>query len=474
MKEAVKQPRSPIVAILGHVDHGKTTLLDSIRKTNIASGEAGGITQSIGAWQVTTKEGKKLTFIDTPGHEAFRAMRSRGAEVADIAVLVVAAADGVMPQTRESLGYIKETKTPFLVAITKTDLATAQPEKVKNQLLKEGVLLEGYGGDVVAIEISAKTDKGVDELLEMVLLLAEMGQVVGRADAPLLAPVIEARLDRRKGVVVHVVLRDGSLSIGDTVSAEGVEAKIRGIFNEYGKPVDRALPGQPAEILGFSQIPPKGSVLRPKDTQIRKEAKEGKKTDGEGNGLPLVIKTDTQGSLEAITGPLGDKVKILFSGIGDITETDIVNASLAQAVVVGFNVRFSKEMERLAQEEGVIVHVYKIIYELLADVDKWIMEKEEKEKEKILGRAQILAEFGQGKEKIAGCRVLEGKLTSSARLRLVRDGEIIAATKPASIKKGKEKVDKVERGEEFGILFSPGVDFKIGDVIESWQLPKSG
>lgn len=474
MKETVKQPRPPIVAVLGHVDHGKTTLLDAVRKTNIASGEAGGITQSIGAWQVTTKEGKKITFIDTPGHEAFRAMRSRGAEVADIVVLVVAADDGVMPQTKESLGYIKETKTPFLVAITKIDLATAQPEKVKNQLLKEGILLEGHGGDVVAIEVSAKTGKGINELLEMIVLLAEMNQITGDVNSPLEAPVIEARLDRRKGVVVHVVLRDGSLSIGDTVSAEGIEAKIRGIFDEYGKPAKEVLPGRPAEILGFSEIPPVGSVLRPKGIQIRKEAKEGKKTDWESNGLPIVIKTDTQGSLEAITKSLGSKVRILFSGIGDISETDIVNASLAQAVVVGFNVRFSKEMERLAQEEGVIVHAYKIIYELLADVDKWIIEKEEMEKEKILGRAQILAEFGQGKEKIAGCRVLEGKLTSSARLRLVRDGEIIAATKPASIKKGKEKIDKVEQNEEFGILFSPQVDFKIGDVIESWQLPKSG
>lgn len=473
MKETVKQPRPPIVAILGHVDHGKTTLLDAVRKTNIASGEAGGITQSIGAWQILTKQGRAITFIDTPGHEAFQAMRSRGAKVADLVVLVVAADDGVMPQTKESLGYIKEAKTLFLVVITKTDLATAQPEKVKNQLLKEGVLLEGHGGDVVAIEVSAKTGKGIDELLEMILLLAEMGQVTGDANSPLEAPVIEARLDRRKGVVVHVVLRDGSLSIGDTVSTEDIEAKVRGIFDEYGKPVGEVLPGQPAEILGFSEIPPVGSILQSGGTHIKKEAKERAKTDWESNGLPIVLKTDTQGSFEAITASLGNKVKILFSGIGDIAETDIVNASLAQAVVVGFGVRVSKEVERLAQEQGVIVHVYKIIYELLQDVDKWIKEKEEMEKEKILGRAQILAEFGQEKEKIAGCRMIEGKITSSVRLRLVRDGEIIAATKSASIKKGKEKIDKVEKGEEFGILFSPRVDFKIGDVIESWQLPKS-
>ncbi len=455
------------MAILGHVDHGKTTLLDAIRKTSVASREAGGITQSIGAWQTKTPEGRAITFIDTPGHEAFRAMRSRGAKVADLAVLVVAADDGVMPQTRESLQYIKEEKTPFLVAITKTDLATAQPEKVKSQLLKEGVLLEGYGGDVVAIETSGKTGKGIDELLEMILLLADLGQVAGSHTAPLEAPVIEAGLDRRKGVVVHAILRNGGLAIGDIVSAEGTEAKVRGIFNEYGKPVKEVLLGQPVEILGFSEIPPVGSVLRPKSSEAKKEAKEKVKAAGEG--LPIIIKADTQGSLEAITVSLGDKVRILFSGIGDISETDIVNAALSQAIIVGFNVRVSKEMERLAQEQGVLMHIYRIIYELLQDIDKWIKEKEEQGKEKILGRAQVLAEFSYGKEKIAGCRMLEGRITSASRLRLVRDGAVLENTRPVSIRKNKEKVDKVEQGEEFGILFQPAVDFRVGDVIESWK-----
>lgn len=461
--------RPSIVAILGHVDHGKTTLLDAVRKTNIASREAGGITQNIGAWQILTKQGRAITFIDTPGHEAFQAMRSRGAKVADLVVLVVAADDGVMPQTKESLQYIKESKNPFLVAITKTDLAAAQPERVKNQLLKEGVLLEGYGGDVVAIETSSKTGKGIDDLLEMILLLAEMSQVAGDTNSLLEAPVIEARLDRRKGVVVHIVIRDGSLKIGDMVSAEGIEAKVRGIFDEYGKPVKEVLPGQPAEVLGFSDIPPVGSVLRPKSLEAKKEAKEKGKEVKSGEGLPIIIKADTQGSLEALTASLGNKVKILFSGIGDITETDVVNASLSQAVIVGFSVRVSKEMERLAQEEGVIVHAYKIIYELLADVDKWLKEKEDLEKEKILGRAQILAEFRHGKEKIAGCRMLEGKITSASRLRLVRDGVVLENMRSASIRKNKERVDKIEQPEEFGILFQTAVDFKAGDVIESYK-----
>lgn len=473
MKQDIKQQRSPIVVILGHVDHGKTTLLDKVRSSNIAAREAGGITQSIGAWQVKTKEGKRITFIDTPGHEAFRAMRARGANIADTAVLVVAADDGVMPQTKESIKYIKEAKIPFLVAITKTDLPAAQPDKVKSQLLKEEVLLEGYGGDVVAVETSGKTGKGIDELLEMILLLAEMSRVTGDANSLLEAPVIEARLDRRKGVVVHAVVRNGSLNVGDMVSAEGLEAKVRGIFDEYGKAVGEVLPGQPAEVLGFSSVPAVGSVLRPKGQETGREAGEKARIVKEDKGLPIIIKADTQGSLEAITASLGDKVRILFSGVGDITETDIVNASLSQAVIVGFSVRVSKEIEKLAQEQGVIVHSYKVIYELLQDVDKWLKEKEELEKEKILGRAQVMAEFRHGKEKIAGCRMLEGKITSASKLRLVRDGVVLENMRPSSIRKNKEKVDKVGEGEEFGILFQTAIDFKVGDVIESWQLPKS-
>lgn len=473
MEKTEKQQRPPIVAILGHVDHGKTTLLDRVRSSNIAAKEAGGITQGIGAWQVKTKEGKGITFIDTPGHEAFKAMRARGANVADIAVLVIAASEGVMPQTKESIKYLKEAKIPFLVAITKTDLPAAQPEMVKSQLLKEDVLLEGYGGDVVAVETSGKTGKGIDELLEMILLLAEMSQITGDVGSPLEAPVIEARLDRRKGVVVHVVVRSGSLNVGDMVSAEGLEAKVRGIFDEYGKAVGEVLPGQPAEVLGFSSVPAVGSVLRPKGQETREGAGEKAKTAQLGEGLPIIIKADTQGSLEAITASLGDKVRILFSGVGDVTETDIANASLSQAVIVGFSVRVSKEIERLAQEQGTVVHGYKIIYELLQDVDKWLKEKEELEKEKVTGRARVLAEFRHGKEKIAGCRMLEGKITSASKLRLVRDGVVLENMRPSSIRKNKEKVDKVEEGEEFGVLFQTAVDFKVGDVIESWQLPKS-
>lgn len=469
MEKNAKQPRPPIVAILGHVDHGKTTLLDSIRKTNIAAREAGGITQSIGAWQISTKNGKKITFIDTPGHEAFREMRSRGARVSDIAVLVVAADDGVMPQTKESIQYIKSAKTPFLVAITKIDLPSAKPEKIKTQLLEEEVLLEGYGGDVPAVEVSGKTGKGVEDLVEMILLLAEVNGVEADIQGNLEAPVIEAKLDRRRGVVVHAVLRNGKIKVGDEVEAEGIIARVRGLFDETQKPLKEALPGMPVEILGFSKIPLVGSILQIKGRGVKNKVEEEKREIFFKEGLlPLVLKADTAGSLEAIFRGLGEKVHIYFSGIGDISDSDVLTASSTLSTIVGFNTRVSKEVQKLAEEEDVRLHVYKIIYELFQDVDKWIKEKEEKGKEKILGRAQIIKEFPYGEEKIAGCRILEGVISRDARLRLIREGQIVVQMRSMSLRLGKEKVDKVSGVKEFGILFSPKIDFKIGDVIESW------
>lgn len=471
MKQGIEQQRPPIVAILGHVDHGKTTLLDRIRSSNIAAREAGGITQSIGAWQTKTKEGKKITFIDTPGHEAFQTMRSRGAKVADIAVLVVAADDGVMPQTKESIRHIKDAKTPFLVAITKTDLPTAQPERVKNGLLKEGVLLEGYGGDTPTVEVSGKTGKGIEDLLEMILLLADVNTVEGSPESPLSAPIIEVKLDRRRGVVVHAVVREGTLRVGSEIEAEGLPAKTRGLFDDRGKPVKEVLPGMPVEILGFSKLPPVGAVIR--ELKEKKEKmgvqSERKRQVSQPTGLPILLKTDTIGSLEAIENQLAEKVGIIFSGVGDITENDVRKAKATDAIIIGFDVRLPREVAKAAEEEGVKIHIYKVIYEISQDIEKWIKEKEESG-EKILGRAQILKEFPHGKERIAGCRVLQGKITSAARLRVVRGKEVLGQVRPVSIKKDKEQVDKVEQGEEFGVLFEPPIDFKVGDVIESWQI----
>lgn len=464
--EKTLSPRSPIVAVLGHVDHGKTTLLSKIREEDLTRKEAGGITQSIGAWQV-----RGITFIDTPGHEAFQAMRSRGAQIADIVVLVVAADDGVMPQTRESLQYIRETQTPFLVAITKIDLKTANSESVKNQLEGEGVLLEDRGGDIVSVEVSGITGQGIDELLEMILLLSEINEVSGDARDNLEAPVIETELSSRRGPVVRVVVRDGTLRVGEEVSAGGYRVKIRGLFDQQQKPLKEALPGEPAEILGFSELPAVGSVVRAID-QEEKPVPPKQRQIGKIEGFPIVLKADTAGSLEALSEQLEGKVVFLGKGLGDISESDVILASPAQASIIGFNVRVSKEVRKIAEEEGVAVHIYKIIYELLNEVESWAKEREEAGKDKILGRAEIVAEFPSGKRRIAGGKVIQGRVSKTDNMRLLRGEEILGRIRPSSMKKQKEKVNEAGQGEEFGLLFEPQFDFRPGDVIESFMPAK--
>lgn len=476
MEKTTRLPRPPIVSVLGHVDHGKTSLLDYIRKTSVAAREAGGITQSIGAFRVTTKNGKKITFIDTPGHEAFSQMRSRGARVADIVILVVAADDGVMPQTQESLGFIKEAEVPFIIAITKIDLPTAQPEKVKTQLAQNGVLLEGRGGDVVALEVSSKTGKGVEDLLEMISLVAELHGVSGDPKASPEAPIIETGLDPQRGPVVRTVVREGTLKIGDMIGAEGISAKVRGLFDENRKPIKEAGPGTPVEILGFSGLPPVGGTIGlPTEGKVA-TSKVAKATI---QGFPVVLKADTAGSLEAIIASLSGKVGILGASIGDIAEGDIVRASTIGAPIVGFNVKVGKDILALAEEEGVRIYTYKIIYELLSDVEKWAREKEELGQEKILGKAQIVAEFPHNKTRIAGCRVISGRVVRSDKLRLVRGSaeradkeEVLGTVFIKSLRRQKEEISKAEAGEEFGVFFEPQLDFKIGDVLESFAPPK--
>ncbi|MBI4033031.1 MAG: GTP-binding protein [Candidatus Blackburnbacteria bacterium] len=486
MEKTTRLPRPPIVSVLGHVDHGKTSLLDYIRKTSVAAREAGGITQSIGAFRVTTKNGKKITFIDTPGHEAFSQMRSRGARVADIVILVVAADDGVMPQTQESLGFIKEAEVPFIIAITKIDLPTAQPEKVKTQLAQNGVLLEGRGGDVVALEVSSKTGKGVEDLLEMISLVAELHGVSGDPKASPEAPIIETGLDPQRGPVVRTVVREGTLKIGDMIGAEGISAKVRGLFDENRKPIKEAGSGTPVEILGFSGLPPVGSVisvpgeLQASTPRVAKAPARGwSASGGKIQGFPVVLKADTAGSLEAIIASLSGKVGILGASIGDIAEGDIVRASTIGAPIVGFNVKVGKDILALAEEEGVRIYTYKIIYELLSDVEKWAREKEELGQEKILGKAQIVAEFPHNKTRIAGCRVISGRVVRSDKLRLVRGSaeradkeEVLGTVFIKSLRRQKEEISKAEAGEEFGVFFEPQLDFKIGDVLESFAPPK--
>jgi translation initiation factor IF-2 len=463
--------RPPIVAVLGHVDHGKTTLLDKIRKTKVAQKEAGGMTQSIGATQVDFK-GKKITFVDTPGHAAFSKMRARGAQVTDFVVLVVAADDGVMPQTIESLKHIQEAKVPFLVAINKIDLGGAEPEKVKKQLADNGVKVEGYGGDVVVVPVSAKTGEGVEELMEMILLLAEMAEIKAEPEGELEAVVIESKKDRR-GSVGTVIVRNGTLKVGDKIMVEQVPAKVRGLLDEKGKPVKKAGPGMPVEVLGFAQVPPVGAKVTrveelpailasiPSGTKPPKDKAEEKK-------LKVILKADSLGSLEAVKGSLGETVFLVHAGVGEIIDADIFLAKTTGAVIVGYQVKVAPALRKLAEDEGVIIKTYKIIYELLDDLEESALKAmESSPDETVTGKAKIIAEFVRGEEKVAGCQVLEGKIRKKDKVRLLRGNQVLGAIKIASMKHQREKIQEAKPGIEFGAIFSPPLDFKVGDMLIS-------
>lgn len=465
--------RPPVVAILGHVDHGKTSLLDKIRNTSVTQKEAGGITQSIGAWQVVTKDGKAITFIDTPGHAAFEGMRSRGAKIADIAVLVIAADDGVMPQTKQSIEFIKESKTPFLVAITKTDLPGASIDKVKNQLLELEIVPEEYGGETVVISASGKTGEGIDHLLEMIGIMSEMHEISGSPKANLQAYVLETEKDHRRGVVFSVVVKNGTLKIGDMISVEGVNGKVRGLFDESGKGISEVGPSGTAQVIGLATLPQVGSLVAIQGEKMD-ETQEKVKSLNVTEGFPVILKADTAGSLEAIVAELENPesglVGVLSAGLGDIAESDIQTASATGATVVGFNVKVSKEVQRFADEEKVKVYTYKIIYELFQDIERWIKEVKEAGMERILGRAQIIAVFPHGRERIAGCKIIEGRVVKTDRLRLKRADVILGNVKIETLKKQKQDVDKAETGDECGIFFEPQFDFQVGDVLESVQV----
>ena len=473
--------RPPVVAILGHVDHGKTTLLDSIRKTNVATSEHGGITQAIGAYQIEhpTKEGKqKITFIDTPGHAAFARMRARGATAADIAILVVAANDGVMPQTKESIAHIKDAGVPYIVALTKSDLPQAMPGKVKQQLLKEGVMLEGLGGDVPAISVSAKTGEGLDDLLDMILLVSQITGITGSLQDPLEAVVIEAKRDRRKGVVVAVVVRSGTLSVGDEITAETAGGKVRALTTDTGENVKSALPGMPVEILGFTDIPVVGSkVVKKSQLAIPKQAVAAVKQESAimpqmepaTSRLALILKADTAGSLEAIKQSLPTSdIMLILSATGDPTETDVLLGKTARAIIVGFNTRVSSSVARLAEAEGVLIKTYTLIYELLDELEEAIaLFKQGKPQELILGKAQVQAVFPFDRKTVAGSKVLSGRIAKGDRVRVERGDAIIGEGRVVSLRRGKEDVGKAQTGEECGILLSVPLDFEPQDVILS-------
>lgn len=456
--------RPPIVAVLGHVDHGKTTLLDAIRKTSVAAKEAGGITQSIGASQVETKEGKKITFIDTPGHAAFTKMRSRGASVADIAILVVDASDGVKPQTIEALQIIKEAKIPFIVAATKIDLPSASLETVEGQLEKEGVAFEGRGGDVPVVPVSGKTGKGIDELLETISLVAEVHEVRGSASEPLEAVIIETSKDK-KGSLATLIVRRGTLKVGELIHAENISCKLRALFSEKRVSVKEVFPGEPASVLGFDELPPIGAVVSSGLSQIQEEKKKEMVKIGkvDKEQIAIILKAKNAGSLEAVLGSLPQNTIVISTGVGDVNESDILLAKTSDAYVISFDSAVSPVVSKLAETEGVLVKKFDVIYDLTDALNELL----KKGRQEILGRAEIIATFPYENQKVAGCKVLEGKITKVDNLVLLREEKEVGRVKPVSLKKQKQEILEAKAGEEFGIIFTPSLDFKIGDVLVS-------
>lgn len=477
--------RPPIVTILGHVDHGKTSLLDYIRKAAVAAREHGGITQAIGAYQIT-HEGSAITFIDTPGHAAFEKMRSRGAKVADIAVLVVAIDDGLMPQTIEAINHIKNAKVSMIVAVNKVDLPginkTAQMEKIKKQLSDRDVLIEEYGGDVPIVEVSAKTGQGVDKLLEIIQLVAEVNEFKGDPSLPATGVVVESKLDKFKGPIATVIVQNGTLKKGEQVVIGGVKGKLRGLIDFMGKQLDSAGPSTPIELLGLEGVPAVGAELgKETSTKEEKQAQVASILDrlkkDETSTLKVVIRADVAGSLEAIEDALqkfneeSEHVKVVSASTGDISEGDVKMAASTGAIIIGFNVKVANQTMKMAETEGVLLRTYNIIYELIEEIEAVVEEMlKVGALEEIYGTAQILAVFPYGKsEQIAGCKVLDGYITKGPKVKILRGEEIIGETKIKSLKKVRDEVTRVEKSDECGMMFDPNIDFRVGDLIQSFR-----
>ena len=470
----------PVVAVLGHVDHGKTTLLDAIRKTSIADREHGGITQKIGASSVEIDhDGKKrqLTFIDTPGHEAFSNMRSRGAQVADVILLIVSAADGVMPQTKESIGLLKEAKVPYIVVMTKSDLDTAQPDRVKQQLLKEEIMLEGMGGDVPLIQVSARTNHNVKELLDLILLVFDMHKSERNVSStdPLSAIVIESKMDSHVGPRATVIIKNGTLKVRDEAAIEGETFRVRTLLDDRGKQLKEVTIGGAVEIFGFVKVPPVGGILTSlKDAVAKEEAPQETLTremvyarKAETHSLSIIIVADTQGSLEAILYSLPPEATIVAKKTGEITEADILLAKSTGSIVLGFNIKIKPDVAKLAITEKVLAKNYTIIYEMLDEIRDVLEGKRIAMLESIYGTAQILASFPYEKTIVLGIKVLDGRIARSDKVRLMRGDEEVGESTVTSLRRGKEQTSKIEKGQEGGIILTPALDFQVGDVVVS-------
>lgn len=491
--------RPPVVTIMGHVDHGKTSLLDAIRQTNVTSHEAGGITQHIGAYQVRY-EGKKITFMDTPGHEAFTAMRARGAQVTDIAVLVVAADDGVMPQTIESINHAKSAGVPVIVAINKIDKESANPEHVMQQLTEYGLISEDWGGDTIMVPVSAHKKIGLDELLENILVLAEVQDLKANPNRPAQGVVIEAKLDKGRGPVASVLIQKGTLRVGDTIIVGTAFGKVRAMNNERGERVKKAEPSLPVEILGLNDVPEAGDILNVTDEKtarsVAEKRMEKKRSSelhvnakvtlddlfnqiqqGELKELPLIIKGDVQGSVEALSQSLmgikSDEVRIaiVHSGVGAINESDIMLASASNALIIGFNVRPDAAARKMAEHEKVDMRMYRVIYDAINDVEaaiKGMLEK--KYEEKIIGRAEVRKVITTPKVIVGGSYVKEGKITSTSKIRLIRNGIVVHEGEIDGLRRFKDDVKEVASGYECGVTLEKYRDIKEGDEIEAYEM----
>lgn len=492
-------PRPPVITVMGHVDHGKTSLLDAIRKANVTAREAGGITQHIGAYQVNY-QGKKIVFLDTPGHEAFTAMRARGAQVTDVAILVVAADDGVMPQTLEAINHAKAAKVPIIVAINKMDRPGANPEHVKQQLSEHELIPEDWGGDTIMVPVSAHQKTGISDLLEMILLVAEMQDLKANPHLPAHGTIIEAQLDKGRGPVATVLVQRGTLQIGDTIIAGTAYGKVRAMINDRGEKVKKALPSTPVEVLGLNDVPLAGDILDSTDEKTARsvadkrvakkrteEIQQNSKVslddlfqriqEGEIKDLNIVVKADVQGTIEALRSSLQNikneevKVVVVHAGVGAITESDVMLASAANALIIGFNVRPDANARKAAEAEKVDLRTYRVIYDALNDVEAAIKGMlAPKFQETIQGRVEVRQMITISKMLIAGCYVLEGKITSASKVRVVRDGIVINEDEIDTLRRFKDDVKEVAAGYECGVTLEKFRDLKEGDVFEVFTM----
>lgn len=481
----MQTPRPPIIVILGHVDHGKTSLLDYIRKSAVAQREVGGITQKIGAYTIDTGiqgyDTSEITFIDTPGHEAFTKIRSRGAQICDIAILIIDAKDSIMPQTVESIEIIKKSGIPFIVALNKADLPEAHPEKVKNDLLKYNIQTEDKGGTVAALAISAKTGQGVQELLEAILLIAHERKLAYDPEGPLSATVIETKKDKR-GIVGSCIITNGTLHVGDTVYVGQAKIKVRALMNDLGQAVKSVRPSQAFELLGFESMPEVGNIISsfPQGVKNEERAASGPRTltlddvlgvqQEEQKKLSLIIKADSQGSLEAILNTLEDnpRIEIHNFDLGEITKHDIFMAKTTKSIVVGFNVKPNKEALEAAKEEKIVVKTYDIIYEMLDELLEvtYLLEEKENKAKNLKGEAKVLAQFIIDGETVYGLKVIKGKFNLNDPIEIWRNDKLVGKTKLTSLRIRAKTVDEVKRDEECGMMFYPKLDLSVGDVVK--------